>query len=172
LLLPGGFAGPVVDAANPEFMHRVKISDIHLAAPLRPAAYLDECFKRGRQDGEYLLFENADYEFIWRTFSGKPPEPPPEIKTGKPTADQSLWPVWARKTAQLAKPEDSGLGDTIARIIGGFGGNAFKLWFKATFKADCGCDARQEHLNWRFPYEAAPPPGRQRRKARLLEEKQ
>ena len=96
----------------------------------------------------------------------------PKSRPGNPPRINRQWPVWARKTAQIAKPEDSGLGDTIARIIGGFGGNAFKLWFKATFKADCGCDARQEHLNWRFPYEAAPPPGRQRKKARLLEEKQ
>jgi hypothetical protein len=160
-------------------MHRVKISAIHLAAPSRPPGYLDTCFERGRLDGEYLVFEDADYEFIWRTFSGKPPPEPPEIEPVdgstplKPTTDQSQWPVWARKTAQLAKAEDSGLGDTIARIIGGFGGNAFKIWFKATFGADCGCEGRQERLNWRFPYGAdSSPRGRQRKKARLLEEKQ
>ena len=52
----------------------------------------------------------------------------------------------------LAVPEDEGVGDTIARIVGPIGGNAYKVWFKATFGKSCGCTERQSAWNQRFPY--------------------
>jgi len=51
----------------------------------------------------------------------------------------------------LAKPEDKGAGDIIARVIGPIGGDAFKVWYKKLFGVDCGCGNRQDILNQRWP---------------------
>lgn len=51
----------------------------------------------------------------------------------------------------LAKPEDRGLGDIIAREIGPVGGDAYKKWYKTIFGVPCGCTERQEDLNLSYP---------------------
>lgn len=58
----------------------------------------------------------------------------------------------ARRIERLKKPQDKGLGDTIARIFAKFGGNKFK-WVAKKLGLNCGCDDRQEYLNKRFPYD-------------------
>jgi len=72
-----------------------------------------------------------------------------------------VWPynafgVVARALKLLAVPADTGIGDTIARIIGPIGGEAYKKWFQDTFGKTCGCQERQDHLNSLFPL--TPPP--------------
>lgn len=52
----------------------------------------------------------------------------------------------------MAAPEDRGVGDTIARVIGPMGGDAFKRWYKRITGEDCGCGDRQAWLNQRYPY--------------------
>ena len=54
----------------------------------------------------------------------------------------------------LSKPQDAGLGDTIARIINPLGGAAFKRWYRQRFKTPCGCNRRQLRLNYMFPLRA------------------
>lgn len=61
-------------------------------------------------------------------------------------------PTWAATIAKLKADNDTGLGDTIARVIGPVGGNAFKHYFKTIFGKSCGCKERQEALNRDYPY--------------------
>lgn len=61
------------------------------------------------------------------------------------------WPVLMLPLKLLAKPEDKGLGDIVARTIGPLGGDAFKVWYQALFGQSCGCDARQEVWNQKWP---------------------
>ncbi len=89
----------------------------------------------------------------------KPREPQP-FTPPKPAAPKplELWPmspfgVMARTLKLFRTPQDTGAGDTIARIIGPIGGEAYKKWFLETFGKTCGCTERQEKINEQFPYE-------------------
>jgi hypothetical protein len=62
------------------------------------------------------------------------------------------WPQWAKAVKLLASKGDAGVGDTIARVVGPIGGDAFKAWAKSA-GFDCGCDKRQDSLNKKYPYE-------------------
>jgi hypothetical protein len=61
------------------------------------------------------------------------------------------WPLILKPLKLLAKPEDRGLGDIIARKIGPIGGEKYKRWYEKTFGKSCGCDIRQEVWNERYP---------------------
>jgi hypothetical protein len=54
--------------------------------------------------------------------------------------------------AKAARPEDAGIGDTLARLAGNVGGEAFKRWYRRITGADCGCGDRQNKLNAMYPY--------------------
>lgn len=64
-------------------------------------------------------------------------------------ADRRNWPIILRPMRLKAQPGDKGLGDIVARNIPK--GEAFKIWFKASFGFDCGCDSRQDWLNSHYP---------------------
>ncbi len=81
--------------------------------------------------------ENSSY----RASEWKHPDPVPR--------DQ--WPMWAKALAQFSKPDDKGIGDVAARVIGAENSLAFKTWFKATFNRDCGCNGRQKLWNQKYP---------------------
>jgi hypothetical protein len=51
----------------------------------------------------------------------------------------------------LAKPQDKGAGDTIARLIASVGLDRWKA-FSKKLGMPCNCDARQADLNERYPY--------------------
>lgn len=60
-------------------------------------------------------------------------------------------PRWVKWLRHMRATEDSGVGDTIERLLGKWGKR-----FKATmqrFGIDCGCGARQEYYNRLYPYE-------------------
>lgn len=61
------------------------------------------------------------------------------------------WPAWATAIQNRRKPGEVGVGDTLARIFSRFGGNAFKRALKR-FGVKCGCGARQEAMNAKYPY--------------------
>ncbi len=63
----------------------------------------------------------------------------------------SEWPMWAKALSMIAKPEDKGIGDVVARTIGAENSEAFKKWFKATTGKDCGCTGRQRRWNIEYP---------------------
>lgn len=64
------------------------------------------------------------------------------------------WPLFLRPLKLLAKPEDKGLGDIIARKIGPIGGEKYKRWYEKTFGKSCNCEIRQETWNKRYPLPA------------------
>ena len=64
-------------------------------------------------------------------------------------ADRRNWPLSLRPMRLLAQTGDKGLGDIVERTIPK--GDAFKLWFKATFGFSCGCDERKNWLNLNYP---------------------
>jgi len=59
------------------------------------------------------------------------------------------WPAAVNALAMLAKPQDRGIGDVIARNLG-FVGEAFKAAAKR-LGVDCGCDARRDRFNVMYP---------------------
>ncbi len=61
------------------------------------------------------------------------------------------WPIWAKALKQFAKPEDKGIGDVVARMIGDEKSEAFKAWHLATFGKPCNCTARRERWNRLYP---------------------
>ncbi len=61
------------------------------------------------------------------------------------------WPIWAKALKQLSKPEDKGIGDVVARMIGDEKSEAFKVWHLATFGKACNCTARRERWNRLYP---------------------
>ncbi len=66
-------------------------------------------------------------------------------------AHKDTWPIWAKGLKQLATPDDKGIGDVVARIIGDETSAKFKAWHLATFGKDCNCTARQARWNRQFP---------------------
>jgi hypothetical protein len=65
---------------------------------------------------------------------------------------RNLWPLAVLAVARWRKPGDTGLGDTVVRLIGSTRSHHFQVWFKRKFNRDCGCTDRQRWLNARFPY--------------------
>ena len=61
------------------------------------------------------------------------------------------WPMWATLLRQLSKPEDKGIGDVVARLIGDENSEKFKSGYKSTFNKDCGCKGRQARWNRLYP---------------------
>jgi hypothetical protein len=66
------------------------------------------------------------------------------------------WPVWARAIARKRIESETGVGDTVARIIAPVGGDVFKVWYRKATGRDCRCLQRQAGLNQRYPYELVP----------------
>jgi hypothetical protein len=93
------------------------------------------------------LVEVRDFECPHGFTAETAPAPPPPAGT----VPRAEWPLWAKGLALLAKPKDVGLGDVIARVVGPFGGDAFKAWHKAAFGRDCGCQKRQGAWNALWP---------------------
>ncbi len=75
----------------------------------------------------------------------------------RPTKPKSVavpkdrWPLWAVSFKHLSTPEDKGIGDVIARMIGDEKSEAFKAWHMATFGTPCNCAARRELWNRLYP---------------------
>ena len=73
-----------------------------------------------------------------------------EVQPTKPLPREE-WPLWAFALALLSNPEDRGLGDVIERTIGPIGGDKFKIWHEKIFRKKCGCEARKDKWNLRWP---------------------
>ena len=78
----------------------------------------------------------------------------PESKAALPVPTPvpfSKWPRWAKDIAdQRELPTDVGVGDTVERLLGD-GGLAIKAILKAAGVA-CGCAARKDEWNQKYPY--------------------
>ena len=67
---------------------------------------------------------------------------------------RAQWPLPIKAIALFSIPEDRGIGDVVARVIGPIGGDQFKAWTKlAGF--DCGCGQRQADWNAKYPLNTA-----------------
>ncbi len=64
---------------------------------------------------------------------------------------RQYWPWWARPLAEFATPEDQGMGDVIARMIGDENSEKFKAWYLVTFGKKCGCNGRHKLWNTKYP---------------------
>jgi hypothetical protein len=110
--------------------------------------------------GKRFIIDVRDFECPfgkqWTTPASTPPPPP------KSTAP---WPLAVKLIAKMRKPDDVGVGDTLARVFNVIpvyrdmgAGDAFKT-LMATIGVGCGCgdslSGRQGKLNERFPYPKA-----------------
>jgi hypothetical protein len=91
----------------------------------------------------------------WRIFSDIEVKCPKCGKIGE-VADGTLHKpktstAWVRWVKLLRKPEDRGVGDTVARIAAKFGGERFKA-FSKRIGIPCGCTERQAAWNEQWPY--------------------
>ncbi len=75
----------------------------------------------------------------------------PEIHTAVKPIPRDQWPLWAKGLAKFAAPEDKGIGDVAARMIGAENSAKFKAWHLATFGRPCGCNGRRHGLNIKYP---------------------
>lgn len=84
---------------------------------------------------------------------------PPKGPKSEPVPPQPIprekWPRWVKLVAMLRKPEDKGVGDTVASIAAKMGGDKFKVWAER-LKIPCGCSERQDLWNVRYPYSPLP----------------
>jgi hypothetical protein len=61
------------------------------------------------------------------------------------------WPSWARCVKVLRKPVDSGVGDSVRRLLGAHG-ETFKKMLKS-LGVECGCSSREREWNCKYPYD-------------------
>lgn len=82
----------------------------------------------------------------WKAAGGKPPAPPAPKDEPVP---REKWPKWAQLLAELAIPEDAGVGDVIHRHAGAAGEAYIRL--RKAIKWPCGCTRRRAAFNARYP---------------------
>lgn len=68
-----------------------------------------------------------------------------------PEVPRESWPIWAKAMALLAKPDDAGIGSVVERVIGPFGGEAFKVFYQKSFGRSCGCTERRDSWDLMWP---------------------
>jgi len=117
---------------------RFPYSNLLAAAELRPPGYLDDVLSAGRRDGEFVELSDAEFHRLRDKYRA------PVHAAG--------WPKVFQLIAHLKTDADAGVGDTIARVLGPVGGDAFKAWFKRLTGKSCGCTERQDELNRNYPY--------------------
>lgn len=85
----------------------------------------------------------------------QPVVPIDKSKQRKPVVIEPIprndWPMWAKAISQFSKPEDAGIGDVVARMIGDEKSAAFKAWHQWVFGKPCGCTGRQKRWNQFYP---------------------
>lgn len=112
---------------------------IHLSS--LPAAAREHLATFGRIEGDFLeVAHSPEFQAAFTATQINALVNPP------------TWPIWAMALTFFKADSDTGLGDTLARIVGPIGGDAYKAWYLETFGRPCGCEARQEDLNLRYPY--------------------
>jgi hypothetical protein len=65
---------------------------------------------------------------------------------------ESQWPFWAKAIARRRQPGDTGLGDTLERVLRRVAADqAAQVWERWAGKS-CGCKNRQAWLNGKYKY--------------------
>jgi hypothetical protein len=62
------------------------------------------------------------------------------------------WPLWAKAMSKFKNHSDSGVGDTVERIIGKDNSEAYKKFYKQAFGNMCGCNGRKLDWNRKYKY--------------------
>ena len=133
----------------PTVMIRLLPTQLNHAAQRRAPGFLD-AFKAIASDRKtHFEIERSQLEALnlaWPIQAERPLErgeaiTRPTLPATKPAP--TLWPmntfgIAARALKLLRAPGDTGVGDTLARVIGPIGGDAYKAWFKETFGKTCG----------------------------------
>ena len=140
---------------------RILEAQVDSAAARRAAGFLEAFQANAVRHELYWEIEQSAWEAINKSFPNGAPRPLTVAAAPKAIPAKKIpirWPknafgFAARAIKLMRTPEDAGVGDTIARVIGPVGGDAYKAWFLETFGKSCGCTERQEQLNETFPYE-------------------
>jgi len=119
-------------------MRTFSIELLKATAEMRPVGYLSDVLDAGELSGDNLTLTESAFQALRQKYQAP--------------ASPADWPFWATSIARIKSPADTGVGDTIARVVGPVGGEAYKAWFKRLFGKSCGCQERQDELNRRFPY--------------------
>ena len=130
-------------------MKTISLDDLHARAKDRPPGYVEDVlsFASAVTDTHYTISDDA-----WKSLRAKYGAPVTRTQSPRP------WPLAARVLRGLRRPGEKGVGDTLARIIGNMGGDAFKRWSKR-LGFNCHCDDRQAALNSRWSYDETPDTG-------------
>lgn len=140
---------------------RLLQAQVESAAARRSAGFLDAFLKVAEKQSSFYEIEQAAWEALNKEFPNGAPKLEAATPATKPKPKQRKEIVWpsnvfglvARTIKLMRALDDNGVGDTIARVVGPIGGEAYKAWFLQTFGKACGCTERQDQLNERFPYE-------------------
>ena len=84
---------------------------------------------------------------------------PAKQPVNRPSPSPIPFDQWPRRILWLYKRRheaDTGIGDTLARILAAKGADVFKRAFRAITGKDCGCADRQKRLNALYPYPSSP----------------
>ena len=73
-----------------------------------------------------------------------------------PPAPPGTWPAWAQAVRAQALAGEPSVVETLERLRGPFGGDAFKAWYAETFgpmAAHCNCAALRDRWAAEYRYE-------------------
>lgn len=77
--------------------------------------------------------------------------PMPPVKRVPPVLNKKKWPIWAKAVSRCRHSDDTGLGDTVQRILSKVGGEEFKK-VSTDLGIPCRCGDRQKAWNELYPY--------------------
>jgi hypothetical protein len=120
----------------------VTLEEMRAAIPDRRPGYEAAVLGRGKLEGQTVWLTPKVHKQIREEFT---------LETG---AD--IWPGWAVVASLFRGPWDRGVGDTVARELGGSTGPAFKAHHEAIFGVwaqPCGCQGKVAEWNRVYPYQ-------------------
>ena len=121
--------------------HKILLSELKESCQGKPEGYYEDAVSRGKiEKCDVLFIEDQDYrELVEKYRPAVKPVPYPQ------------WPIWAKAIKQFSKPEDKGIGDVVARMIGDENSAAFKAFYLKVTGKTCGCAGRRSQWNKQFP---------------------
>lgn len=79
------------------------------------------------------------------------------VKTGVTQAiSESLWPDWIKKISEQRISTETGVGDTVERVIGEFGSSEFRVWYAestSVYQPTCKCATWKPIWNMIYAYQ-------------------
>lgn len=137
-----------------------EISHLESVAANRAPGYIAACYTAGVNDGRGRIWFTAEAHAALRAAW-----PPLKwaVQSGKPLGDgpdagpipRAVWPRYIAVLASQAQPGEAGAGDTVERLVGPFGGEAWRRWYAkeaGIFAAQCRCSAWKARWNALYPY--------------------